>query len=153
MASYKLCEDCGYKNDINSISCSLCGGKKLNLKEENKKSKIKYYLIFFGLFFVLFYVFYNRKEKAELKTEEIPVFVSEKRPINYYTYLRSLKKMSRLNPDENDEKAIKRALNYEDKAIKETALFVLKKWSEDSEISEEKRKKYLSLINSSSDKK
>ncbi|HOJ85669.1 MAG: hypothetical protein ACP5SD_06270 [Elusimicrobiales bacterium] len=153
MASYKLCGDCGYKNRLNSDLCGVCGSRKLVLIEENRKSNIKYFFVFFVLFFIVLYIFYNKKEKAELKTEEIPVFVSEKRPINYYTYMRSLKKMSGINPDENDEKAIRRALNYEDKTIKETALFVLKKWSQNPGIKEEKRKEYLSLINTSSDKK
>ncbi|MEF3279785.1 MAG: hypothetical protein K6357_02310 [Elusimicrobiota bacterium] len=128
MAKFKLCLDCGYKNDISSNKCLICLSNNIVIKEEKRKY---YFLILFTFLLVvsIFYLFNNTKPENIGKIEkEVPLFVSEKRPINYYTYLKSIENIGEIEPDEDDEKAVLRAFKYNIPQLSSAALKTLKKW-------------------------
>ena len=143
--SYNLCKSCGYKNDPSTEMCTICGSEKLvrvYLKKKNKK--IYFSILLLILAVVLFYLFKPKNSKLEKTYEGVETLVSEKRPINYYTYLKSIKQLGYLkNPDENDERAVIRAIGYDDNELKSAAVETLKKWYKST-----KNKKYLVYIDS-----
>ncbi|NLH39767.1 MAG: hypothetical protein GX445_06870 [Elusimicrobia bacterium] len=143
--SYKLCKNCGYKNDLDNERCDICGSEKLvrfDLKGKNKRVYFSISLLILAA--VLFYLFKPEKKNLEKKVDDVGIFVSENRPINYYTYLRSIKQLGYIkDPDENDERAVIRAMGYDDEDLKNAAVETIKKWYKST-----KNKKYLVYIDS-----
>jgi len=133
---YKKCLDCGYINDFKQDHCFLCKSVNLIEVEEKLKRKWIYYLfsiLSIALIFIIFWKIKNKKDKKYYE-KEIPVFISEKRMINYHTYLISLKRMKCIKPDKHDIDVIKKAMMEKDPPLSLTAKETFDFW---------KRKGYL----------
>jgi hypothetical protein len=125
---YKLCSSCGYKNDLEKEKCVICGGKEFkDYEEKNSLSSLILISVFIILFFVVVYNYINLR-KVKGNKDDIPVFVSEKRMINYHTYLMSIKNMSYIKPDEHDIDVIKKAMKSPDPVISSSAISTFRLW-------------------------
>jgi len=127
---YKICFNCDYLNDFKATRCNVCGNENLN--EFEKKYTKKWLFCFGTIFFIVFTFFlYYKIDNRKIKwkdTDRIPVFVSEKIMINYYTYLISLRNMRCIKPDEHDVKVIKKAMNLNDIYISSIAINTYNLW-------------------------
>lgn len=149
MQVYKLCRDCGYKNRENVERCGVCGGKNLEIIEYKPLNyRYLYSILFFLFIIIIFYYFtFTGTIKREDIKGEIPVFLSEKKPINYYTYLKSIKNLSRLKKlDENDKKVIERSILSDDPQIREAALYVMDIWVKRSLLKEDEKERYIKIL-------
>jgi predicted nucleic acid-binding Zn ribbon protein len=126
---YKVCCLCGYRNELDVMKCSLCGSEKLIEYEEKEKKKWIFYIVIVFIVMVLlsFLEIKNRKKTNKI-VDDIPVFVSEKRMINYHTYLMSIKNMSYIKPDEHDIDVIKKAMKSQDPVISSSAISTFRLW-------------------------
>lgn len=131
LKEYKLCLNCGYKNDVGKEECVICGGKKFILKrDEEKKDFPKYFLVLIFVFIgIIFYVYNIQQSKVE-QTSSFRFFVSEEKPfMNYHTYVLSLDSMKKIkNPDDNDINAVLNALRYKDETIRKKTCELLVLW-------------------------
>lgn len=125
------CLDCDYLNSVDVEKCNICGSKNLALYTKNNKKMSYYSLLVLAtfLFFCVIVYFRFSFDSEKNKIEKSITFVSEKIPSNYYTYLSSLKKISKFDkPDQNDVNVMINALRYDDKNIREIACKTLKRW-------------------------
>jgi hypothetical protein len=136
--SFKLCSVCGYKNDLKSESCEICHSSSFVDVKLGKNNKKNYFLLLF-MVFIITAVFIPGKRNKKINNNEIYLFVSEKKPVNYYTYLKSIEQLGYIkHPDENDEMAVMRAFQYNDKALEDAAAKTLDMWYKNT-----KNKKYI----------
>lgn len=128
---YKKCNNCDYKNSIEVDSCVICGNKDFKIINLKKNKYIFYFYLFLLVVIIVLYINVRKgDEKIQNSPQNnIPVFVSEKRPINYYTYLYSIRFLSKTKPDEHDKEVVLRALKCEDEHIKKEAGKVIDIWN------------------------